>query len=370
VTAPSTDTRATPHRPSSSPAAADLHEPRSHGERDQQTHQYDAILYLSFGGPEAMEEVMPFMEHVTRGRGIPRERLEEVSEHYELFGGVSPINAQNRAVIAGLEQLLADEGPDLPIYWGNRNSAPFVAQTVRQMREDGVERAICFATAAFSSWSSCRQYRNDIEHAREHVGTGAPAIDKLRTFHDHPGFIEPQTDRVRVALEAIPEDRRADAHLTFVAHSIPVAMAAASSYVPQLRESSRLVAERVGGTHDWELVWQSRSGPPHVPWLEPDIVDHLGSIADAGTRDVVVVPIGFVSDHIEVQFDLDVEAARAAAEVGLHMVRAGTVGAHPRYVRMIRDLVLERMEAEPLRPSLGELGPGHDICATTCCEWR
>lgn len=342
----------------------------SYGERDDAPRDYDAVLYLGFGGPEGPDEVVPFMENVTRGRGIPRERLEEVSHHYALFGGVSPINAHNRAVVMALQGLLDREGPALPVYWGNRNWEPYVEETVARMHDDGVRRAICFATAAFSSWSSCRQYREDIERARAAVGEDAPTIDKIRTFHDHPGFIEPQAERVRVALHAVPADRRSETHLAFVAHSIPTAMATASSYVAQLRESSGLVAERLEDHHSWELVWQSRSGPPHVPWLEPDIVDHLESLADDGIRDVVVVPIGFVSDHLEVKFDLDVEAAEAAASRGLNMVRAETVGAHPRYVAMIRDLIVERMEASPERPSLGHLGPAHDVCATDCCSWR
>lgn len=343
--------------------------PTSYGERDDAAHDYDAVLYLSFGGPESPDDVMPFMRNVIEGRGIPDGRLAEVAEHYHLFGGVSPINAQNRAVIMALQELLSAEGPDLPVYWGNRNWHPLLADTLRRMRENGVERAICFATAAFSSWSSCRQYRDDIARAREEVGDAAPAIDKIRTFHDHPGFIEPQAERARVALEAIPEERRSDTHVTFVAHSIPLRMAETSSYVPQLLESCALVAERLGIEHDWDLVWQSRSGPPHVPWLEPDIVDHLEDLAGRDVRDVVVVPIGFVSDHLEVRFDLDVEAAAVAAGMGLNTVRAESVGAHPRYVRMIRDLIVERMTAAPDRPSLGELGPAHDICAADCCRY-
>ncbi len=345
-------------------------ESRSHGEHDDEAHTYDAVLYLGFGGPEGPDEVMPFMENVTRGRGIPRERLAEVAEHYELFGGVSPINAQNRAVVMALQELLDREGPGLPVYWANRNWHPLVEETVARMRDDGVRRAICFATAAFSSWSSCRQYRDDIERARAAVGEDAPRIDKLRTFHDHPGFIDPLVERVRIALHALPERRRADARLVFVAHSVPVAMAEASSYVPQLLESSRLVAERLRDDHAWDLVWQSRSGPPQVPWLEPDIVDHLAVLAGEGVRDVVVVPVGFVSDHLEVRFDLDVEAAAAATSLGLNMVRAETVGAHPRYVAMIRELILERMSASPTRAALGELGPAHDVCASDCCLWR
>ncbi len=343
-------------------------QPLSHGEHDDAAREYDAVLYLSFGGPEGPGDVLPFLRNVTEGRDIPDERLAEVAEHYHLFGGVSPINAQNRAVIAALEELLADEGPDLPVYWGNRNWHPLLPDTVRRMRDDGVERAICFATAAFSSYSSCRQYREDIAAARAAVGDGAPEVDKIRPFHDHPGFVDPVVERVRVALAAVPAARRPDARLAFVAHSVPLAMAETSSYVPQLLESCRLVADRLDGAHDWDLVWQSRSGPPHVPWLEPDVGDHLEALHGDGARDVVVVPIGFVSDHLEVRFDLDVEAAGIAAGLGLNMVRAETVGAHPRYVRMIRELILERMAATPDRPSLGALGPTHDVCAPDCCR--
>jgi ferrochelatase len=228
----------------------------SHGSYDEAERSYDAVLYLSFGGPEGPDEVMPFLEHVTRGRGVPRERLEEVAEHYQLFGGVSPINDQNRAVIEALEQRI-----NLPIYWGNRNSEPFVTDTVQRMADNGVKRAICFVTSAFSSYSGCRQYREDIAAAQEAVGSGAPKVDKLRVFFNHPGFIEPQIEKVRAALNEIPEERRATAHLVFSAHSVPVSMAETSSYVDQLLEAARLVSEATGD-HPWELAYQSRSGPP------------------------------------------------------------------------------------------------------------
>lgn len=339
----------------------------THGDTDHAPHALDAILYLSFGGPEGQDDVLPFLERVTAGRGIPRERLEEVGEHYRLFGGVSPINAQNRAVIGSLEAVLERDGPDLPVYFGNRNWEPLLTDTLRRMADDGVRRAAAFVTSAFSSFSGCRQYRQDIAAAREEVGPDAPEILKLRVFYDHPGFIEPQANRVNIALHAIPEDRRADARIVYTAHSIPLAMAETSAYVAQLEEACRLVSQRLVVDADHDLVYQSRSGPPSVPWLEPDILDHLEVLAGSAIRDVVVVPIGFVSDHLEVAFDLDIEAAACAAELGLNMVRAGTVGADPAYVRMIRDLVVERMEAEPRRPSLGELGPWHDICASDCC---
>lgn len=340
----------------------------THGEFDDDAHDVDAILYLSFGGPEGPDEVMPFLERVTAGRGVPPERLEEVAEHYHLFGGVSPINAQNRAVIGALEALLAAEGPDLPVYFGNRNYPPLLADTLARMRDDGVRCAAAFATSAFSSYSGCRQYREDIVAARQEVGPGAPEVLKLRVFYDHPGFIEPQATRVEVALHAIPEGRRDAARLVFTAHSVPLRMAETSAYVAQLEEACRLVVDRVPGDHEHDLVYQSRSGPPSVPWLEPDIVDHLDTLSQEGIRDAVIVPIGFVSDHLEVLFDLDVEAAAHAAEIGMNVVRAGTVGADPRYVRMIRDLVIERVSADPDRASLGELGPWHDLCAPDCCR--
>jgi ferrochelatase len=333
----------------------------SHGTYDDKARAYDAVLYLSFGGPEGPKEVMPFLEHVTRGRGVPRERLEEVAEHYLQFGGVSPINAQNRAVIEKLQQKI-----DLPVYWGNRNSEPFLGDTMKRMKDDGIERAICFVTSAFSSYSGCRQYRENIAEAQAAAGDRAPKVDKLRVFFNHPGFVEPQIEKVRTALEEIPGERRDSVRLVFTAHSIPTTMAETSSYVEQLMESSRLVSEAVGGSQ-WDLVYQSRSGPPVVPWLEPDIVDHLEKLAAEGVEDVVLVPVGFVSDHMEVKFDLDVEAAEAAERLGLNVVRAGSVGDHPAYIDMIVELIEERMAAGPERRALGSLPPSHDVCARDCC---
>jgi ferrochelatase len=339
----------------------------SYGARDDAARDYDAVLYLSFGGPEGPDDVLPFMENVTRGRGVPLARLEEVSSHYQLFGGVSPINSLNRAVIGALRDELRSSGPYLPVYWGNRNWHPMLTDTMKQMREDGVQRALAFVTSAYSSYSGCRQYREDIARAQTEVGDGAPSVDKLRVFYNHPGFIEPQVEKVTVALEAIPEDRRAAARLAFTAHSVPTRMADTSSYTQQLTEACGLVAERLVGDHDWDLVWQSRSGPPQVPWLEPDIVDHIAKLHAAGVEDLVIVPVGFVADHLEVRFDLDVQAAKAAARLGMKMLRAEAVGAHPRYIRMIRDLIVERMTARPERIALGDCGPSHDICGATCC---
>jgi ferrochelatase len=310
---------------------------------------------------------MPFLENVTRGKGVPSERLAEVARHYFEFGGVSPLNAQNRAVIESLREELERSGPRLPVYWGNRNWRPFLTDTMHRMRTDGVRRAICFVTSAYSSYSGCRQYREDIAAARAEVGDDAPEIDKLRVFFNHPGFVMPLTENVRAALQAVPQSRRADAHIAFSAHSIPMSAAETSSYVQQLRETSRLVVEGLGGDFAWELVYQSRSGPPQVPWLEPDVVGHLEKLHAQGVTDVALVPVGFVSDHMEIRFDLDVEAVEAAAPLGLNMVRAGTVGAHPAYVRMIRDLIAERMSESPARPALGDFPASHDICAADCC---
>jgi protoporphyrin/coproporphyrin ferrochelatase len=341
----------------------------SHGTHDDVARDYDALLYVSFGGPEGQDDVIPFLENVTRGREVTRERLEEVAEHYYRFGGVSPINEQNRAVIRNLEEELAAGGLDIPVYWGNRNWHPLLTDTMTRMKDDGVRRSIAFVTSAWSSYSGCHQYLDDIERARDRVGIDAPVVDKLRHFFNHPGFIEPQAERVRSALTRIPPARRNDAHLVFSAHSIPVRMAETSSYVAQLHEASRLVTEAVEGGHPWTLVYQSRSGPPQIPWLEPDVCEHLEKLSAEGIRDVVLVPIGFVSDHIEVRYDLDVEAAQVATDRGLNMVRAGTVGTHPAYIRMIKDLVVERMQASPHRPALGRMGASHDICALDCCPF-
>jgi len=330
------------------------------------TAPYDGILLVSFGGPEARDDVMPFLENVTRGRGVPRERLLEVAEHYYHFDGVSPINAQNRALLTALRALLDVRGPALPLYWGNRNWRPFLTDTVARMAEDGVRRALAFVTSAFASHSSCRQYLDDIARARAEVGARAPVIDKLRLYWDHPGFIEPLVEHTEAALAALPAEAQAGAHLVFTAHSVPRAMADGSAYVAQLEEASGLVAGRLPSRHLWTLAFQSRSGPPSQPWLEPDIRDHLAALRARGVTDVVLVPIGFVSDHLEVRWDLDAAAAARARELGVRLARAATVGTHPRFVAMIRDLVLERTEGGP-RLALGHGGPATDICAPGCC---
>jgi ferrochelatase len=330
------------------------------------TNAGDAILLLSFGGPNRSEEVMPFLENVLRGRNVPRQRMLEVAEHYYHFGGRSPINEQNRALITALQQALAVEGPDLPVYWGNRNWHPLLADTLRQMAAEGVRRAFTFVTSAYSSYSGCRQYLEDLARARATVGPGAPEVLKLRVFYNHPGFIQPVADGVAAALDRIPPERRAAAALAFTAHSVPLAMAETSQYVQQVEEACRLVAERNSG-RPYRLVYQSRSGGPGQPWLGPDVLEYLRELAAAGsTRDVILAPIGFISDHMEVVYDLDTEARQLCGELGLHMLRAETVGADPRFAGMIRELVLERMSGAPRR-ALGELGPCHDVCPEECC---
>jgi ferrochelatase len=326
---------------------------------------YDALLVMSFGGPEGPQDVLPFLENVTRGRNVPRERLEEVAHHYERFGGKSPINDQNRALITALERELATHGPRLPVYFGNRNWHPFLTDTLRRMRDDGVRRVLMFVTSAYSSYSGCRQYREDVQRAQTELGGDAPVVDKLRVFYNHPGFVEPNAENLRRALEGVP-DRDRPARVFFTAHSVPVGMARSSAYEAQLREAARLVAAAAGVT-DWRLAWQSRSGPPTVPWLEPDILDELGRVAREGARHVVVLPLGFISDHMEVLFDLDVEAAERARELGLGFTRAPTVGTHPDFVAMIRELIVERFDPGAARRALGQLGPAHDVCALTCC---
>jgi protoporphyrin/coproporphyrin ferrochelatase len=341
---------------------------------------YDAFLLISFGGPEGPDDVMPFLRNVTRGRGIPPERLEAVAEHYYAFGGVSPINQQCRDLIGALRAGFADARLELPIYWGNRNWDPYLTDTVATMAADGVRRALAFATSAYSSYSSCRQYLDDIERARQQVGPGAPRIDKIRRFFNHPGFVEPFAENARAALDTLPADLRDGAHLVFTAHSIPDVMAAASGppgtggrYVAELTEASRLIAERVGdGRHPWQLVYQSRSGPPSQPWLEPDVLDHLADLSKAGAGAAVIIPAGFVSDHMEVGHDLDIEAMETAAELGLPIARAATPWYHPRFRAMVTELVRERLDAPedgpgPGRPALGRGGPSSDVCPPGCC---
>lgn len=331
---------------------------------------YDALLLVSFGGPEGPDDVLPFLDNVLRGRNVPRERMLEVAEHYQHFGGKSPLNDQNCALIAALEAELAEHGPKLPIYFGNRNWTPYLADALRQMADDGVRRALAFFTSAFSSYSGCRQYREDVARAQAKVGPTAPTVDKLRMFFNHPGFIEPQIELVAATLEQIPPERRERAILFFSAHSIPLAMADNCRYVEQLGEASRLVAEGAGHKR-WEVVYQSRSGPPHQPWLEPDVCGRIQALHTAGEiQDAVIVPIGFLSDHMEVVYDLDTEARGLCDSLGVSLHRVPTLGTHPRFVRMIRELIEERITDNPARPALGMLGPSHDVCPDDCCLYQ
>lgn len=334
---------------------------------------YDAFVLVSFGGPERPEDVLPFLTNVTRGRGVPPERLAEVAEHYQRFGGVSPINQQCRDLLAAVRADFGAHGLDLPVYWGNRNWHPMLADTVAQMRDDGVRAALAFVTSAYGGYSSCRQYREDIAAARAAVGPAAPVLEKLRQFWDHPGFVEPHADAVRAALAVLDPARRATTRVVFTAHSIPNSMAASAGpeggrYEAQLRETARLVSAAAAPDLPYDLVWQSRSGPPHMPWLEPDVNDHLESLAAVGVTSVVVSPIGFVSDHLEVVWDLDTEAVGTAKRLGLDYVRASTPGTDPRFVTMIRDLVTERINPPDTVPRrrLGTLQVW-DACPVGCC---
>ncbi|MET9023604.1 ferrochelatase [Actinopolymorpha sp. NPDC004070] len=353
----------------------------------------DAVLLVSFGGPEEPDDVVPFLENVTRGRGIPRERLAEVGQHYFLFGGRSPINDQCRALKAELEEDLRLNGPNLPVYWGNRNWDPYLPDTLARMRDAGVRRAACLFTSAYSSYSGCRQYRENLADALAEVGEGAPELVRLPHYFNRPGFVAPFVDETAAALERLPAGSR----MVFVTHSVPEAMNDASGpeggrYVAEHRDVAatvaREVAARTGRDAGWDLVYCSRSGPPSQPWLEPDVNDHLAALADQGVRGVAVVPIGFVSDHMEVLYDLDTEARATADRLGLAFTRVATPGIDPRFVRMAGDLVRERVTAdegdehgergEGAAPAAagdvgpaeltGSLGPIWGNCPAGCCR--
>jgi len=342
---------------------------------------YDALLLISFGGPEGPDDVVPFLENVTRGRGVPEERLREVGEHYFRFGGRSPINDQNRSFLAALRADLSAAGVDLPVYWGNRNWDPYLRDTIATMAADGVTRAACFMTSAYSSWSSCRQYRENLYDAVAGLD-GAPVLDKLRHYFNHPGFVDPVADATLAALAELPADVRDQARLVFVTHSIPASMSDTSgpvtdrgAYVAQHVDVAAVVADRVreatGVPHKHDLVYCSRSGSPHVPWLEPDVNDHLEALSAAGEVAVVLVPVGFVSDHMEVIYDLDTEALATAERVGLPARRAATPGDDTRFVAAVRDLLLERATVERgeevVRAAVGSIGPLWDRCPVGCC---
>jgi ferrochelatase len=328
----------------------------------------EALLVLSFGGPEGHDDVMPFLENVTRGRGIPRERLEAVAEHYHHFGGRSPINDQNKALIAALEKELAGAGLDLPVYWGNRNWAPYVEDTWARMAEDGIDHVYVLATSAYASFSGCRQYHEDVARARVSTASptrpGGPTAEKLPHYYDAPGFVRANGDALAAALATLPVAVRDTARLVATAHSIPDSMAAVAgsgghAYEQELRAAAGRVVAEVAPGRPFDLVWQSRSGPPSVPWLEPDVNDHLRALAEAGETAVVVFPIGFVSDHLEVIWDLDNEAKETAGQLGLAFARAATAGTHPAFVESLRMLIEERRAG-----GLPRLGTN---CPASCC---
>ncbi|MFC7340380.1 ferrochelatase [Saccharopolyspora griseoalba] len=336
---------------------------------------FDALLFLSFGGPEGPEDVRPFLENVTRGRGVPPERLDEVAEHYLHFGGVSPINRLNRDIMAALRSELDAQGRRLPVYFGNRNWHPMIEDTVGEMADDGVRRALVFATSAWGGYSGCKQYHEDIARARTAVGERAPELVKLRQFFDHPLFVEANAEAVRTALAGLRESGQ-QPRLVFTAHSIPVRADEQEGpdgrgqwYSRQVAEAARLVAEELG-IETYDVVWQSRSGPPQVPWLEPDVVDHIEDLHAKGVDSVVVSPIGFVSDHLEVIWDLDNEAQEKAAELGMGFARAATAGTDPRFARMIVELIAEHTDGTVPRklselPAAGSTTNG-EPCAPGC----
>jgi ferrochelatase len=332
---------------------------------------YDALLVVSFGGPEGPDDVMPFLRNVTAGRSVPDSRLEQVAEHYYRFGGVSPINQQCRDLILAVQKDFEAAGIDLPVYWGNRNWHPYLADTLAEMAAAGVRRAVAFVTSAYSSYSSCRQYLEDIDRARAAVGPAAPVVDKIWPYYRHPAFAECFTAAAAAALESLPAAVRGEADLVFTAHSIPESMAersgpAGGAYPAQLAEVAGAVAARLG--RPWRLAYSSRSGPPSQPWLVPDVSDCLAELAAAGSRAVVVVPIGFVSDHMEVKFDLDIEAAQTAERLGLPFARAATPGTSPRFVAMITDLVRQWQAGPPGPPGPGLASPGgRAFCTPGCC---
>ena len=328
--------------------------------------EYDALLVVSFGGPEGPDDVLPFLDNVFRGLRVTPETKAHIAKRYDQFGGVSPINGHTRALIKALQQELDTHGPALPIYWGNRNWHPLLTDTVAQMAHAGVRRALAFVTSTFSSYSGCRRYREDLYEAASQV-PNAPQIDKLRVGYNHPGFIEAMADRVETALATLPEAERGNALVLFTAHSLPDSMARSSAYQTQLQASCRLVGDLLEHQR-WRLAYQSNNASyGREPWLGPDVNDALREAKTEGVAAVVVAPIGFICDHMEVVIDLDIDAAATARTLGLTMARAATVGTHPAYVAMIRELIVERMTPGSPRRALGSLGPSHDRCAADCC---
>lgn len=335
----------------------------------QDNQPYDALILISFGGPEGPDDVMPFLENVLRGKNVPRERMLEVSEHYNHFGGVSPINQQNRELLAAIKKELADHDIDLPVYWGNRNWHPMIPDALREMKADGKRKALAFFTSAYSCYSGCRQYRENIIEARQEIGDDAPTVDKIRMFFNHPLYIDATVSRMMDAFANVPEARKSKTRFIFTAHSIPMSMAENCAYEKQLTEACRLAMEKIGD-YTWDLVFQSRSGPPQQPWLEPDVCDFIEQINDASPelKDIVMMPIGFVSDHMEVLFDLDTEAKEACEERGIELHRAATVGVHPDFIAMIRELIVERAYGTEKR-AIGCMPANHDVCPKDCCTY-
>lgn len=327
---------------------------------------YDALLVVSFGGPEGPDDVEPFLDNVLRGLPIKPESRRHIVERYQSFGGVSPINRQVREFIAALKGELDARGPALPIYWGNRNWHPLLPDTLKQMSTDGVESALVYVTSIFGSYSGCRRYREDLYMAAQTLDRPL-TIDKLRLGFNHPGFIEAATARVAASLSRIEPTARLETPILFTAHSLPASMANHAPYERQLADVCTVISERLSHPR-WQLVYQSNNASyGREAWLGPDIAEALEDVAAGGARHVVVVPIGFVCDHLEVVIDLDIEAAAVAARLGLDMIRAKTVGSHPAYIGMVRDLIVERMSARTQRPALGTLGPSPDACAPGCC---
>ena len=326
---------------------------------------FDSILLVSFGGPEGPDDVLPFLENVLRGKNVPRERMLEVAEHYQQFGGKSPINEQNRQLLHAIRASLAEAGIDLPVYWGNRNWHPMLVDTLREMQADGKQRAMGFFTNMFSSYSGCRQYRENIAAAREQIGPEAPTVERLRFGFNHPRFIDAVADLIRQTAAHV-ESSASETILLFTAHSIPLSMAEHCAYTEQLNEAMRLVMERTDFERS-ELVFQSRSGPPSQPWLEPDVCDRIETLSRDGTANVIVIPLGFVSDHIEVLYDLDTEARQVCDQLGINFIRVPTVGIHPSFVAMIRELITERFATSTERVTVGNMAACPDVCPEKCC---
>ena len=329
---------------------------------------YDAILLVAFGGPEKMDDVLPFLENVLRGKNVPRERMLAVAHHYELFDGVSPINQQMRDLLAALKPELLAADVNLPVYWGNRNWHPLLTDVIPQMQADGVQQALALMVSAYSSYSGCRQYRENIAQACETLPETAPRFDKLRVFYNHPLFISACSDRLQESLTALELTADSAYRIAFTAHSLPLSMASTSKYEQQLQETCRLVCESLNIPADrWQLVYQSRSGRPQDPWLEPDILDHLQTLKEEQVETVIINPLGFLSDHMEVLYDLDIEARQFCDDQHLRLHRTATVGTHPDFIAMLVELIQERLDPTRPRRAIGQYGPSHDVCPLNCC---